>query len=265
MWIYEKKWYGRDAQVSSHCVEANGDSNKEWWNKKIKTSWNIWVWNWTLNPEAEPAAEATFHLHRKTGYFSISQRLWYSGQPDSEACKQVHLKPLQVVPRQPGEDGQPGRQCSVGAAAPGNCCPTQQRLIHCSKVRGEWRKPGEEDDSRKDQTEAACAQRLEMWHFANMRNLIKEERRKERGKATYTKRTLNVAHCGVGCLVCFLLSPTGPAVRQTEKKLSYMHVAVCPTVSPGKYSAHHREDGISPDACCDLCVMQGNTKGHLLF
>lgn len=60
---------------------------------------------------------AGIHLHRKAGDFSISQRLRYSRHPDGEAREKVHLKPLQLVPGQPGEDWQPGLQGAVGAAA----------------------------------------------------------------------------------------------------------------------------------------------------
>lgn len=116
-----------------------------------------------MNPKDEPSQTsppAVTHLHRKASYFSISQRLRYSRQPDGEACEHVHLKPLQLVPGQPGEDGQPGLQRAVGAAAPAGH-PSQHRPVHRSRIRGEEGEPGEEeeDDGGKNEETAASAQR----------------------------------------------------------------------------------------------------------
>ena len=48
------------------------------------------------------------HLRSEAGYFGVSQRLRDSRQHDGEARKQVHLKPPQLLPGQPGEDRQRG-------------------------------------------------------------------------------------------------------------------------------------------------------------
>lgn len=89
MWIYEKKWqkYGRDGQINSHCVEANADSNKEEWNNKIKTSWNIWVGS-NCNDQTKtfsPAQEDQLLQHKPAPVVQWSARQWGLQAGPSEA------------------------------------------------------------------------------------------------------------------------------------------------------------------------------------
>lgn len=87
---------------------------------------------------------ARTHLHRKARYFGVGQRLRHSGHPDSEASEHIHLKPLQLVPGQPGQDRQPGLQGAAGAAASGPIS-SQQRPVHCTEeIRSAGGEPGEE-------------------------------------------------------------------------------------------------------------------------
>lgn len=44
-----------------------------------------------IQREVNPKGKPKTHLHRKAGHFSISQRLWYSHQSNSETSKDVHL------------------------------------------------------------------------------------------------------------------------------------------------------------------------------
>lgn len=44
-----------------------------------------------IQREVNPKGKPKTRLHRKAGHFSISQRLWYSRQSNSETSKDVHL------------------------------------------------------------------------------------------------------------------------------------------------------------------------------
>lgn len=94
--------------------------------------------------DTELISKRLTHLHRKSGHLGVSQRLWYSGQTHGEASHQVHLQPPQLVPGQPGEDGEQRHDYGVEEAALAACWLLQQRLIHVWKIE---KKQGEKDPS----------------------------------------------------------------------------------------------------------------------